>query len=134
MKTESCSVMSDSLRPCELYSPWNSLGQYTGVGSLPFSRDLPNPGIKPRSSTLQVDSLQAEPQGKPKNTRVNSLSPYSRRSSQARNWTRVPCIAGGFSTNWATRDDKARPRLEGNICKLCKDLYLEHTKNSQTQQ
>ena len=27
--------------------------------------DLPNPGIKPRSLALQVDSLPAEPQGKP---------------------------------------------------------------------
>ena len=26
--------------------------------------DLPNPGIKPRSSTLQADSLPAETQGK----------------------------------------------------------------------
>ena len=31
----------------------------------PFSRDLPNPGIEPRSPALQVDSLPAEPQGKP---------------------------------------------------------------------
>ena len=30
----SCSVVSDSLRPHGLYSPWNSLGQNTGVGSL----------------------------------------------------------------------------------------------------
>ena len=36
--------------------------------------DLPNPGIKPRSHTLQVDSLPAEPQGKPKNTGMGSLS------------------------------------------------------------
>ena len=36
--------------------------------------DLPNPGIKPRSLTLQVDSLPAEPQGKPKNTGVGSHS------------------------------------------------------------
>ena len=28
--------MSDSLRPHELYSPWNSLGQNTGMGSLSF--------------------------------------------------------------------------------------------------
>jgi len=35
--------------------------------------DLPNPGIKPRSLTLQADSLPAEPQGKPKNTAVGSL-------------------------------------------------------------
>ena len=32
---------------------------------IPFSGDLPNPGIKPRSPTSQVDSLPAEPQGKP---------------------------------------------------------------------
>ena len=35
---------------------------------------LPNPGIKSRSPTLQADSLPAEPQGKPKNTGVGSLS------------------------------------------------------------
>ena len=35
---------------------------------------LPNPGIEPRSPTLQVDSLPSEPQGKPKNTGVGSLS------------------------------------------------------------
>jgi len=31
----------------------------------PSPGDLPNPGIKPRSPTLQADSLPAEPQGKP---------------------------------------------------------------------
>ena len=36
--------------------------------------DLPNPGIELRSPTLQVDSLPAEPQGKPKDTGVGSLS------------------------------------------------------------
>ena len=39
----------------------------------PSPGDLPNPGIKPRSPTLQVDSLPAEPQEKPKNTGVGSL-------------------------------------------------------------
>ena len=39
-----------------------------------FSRgDLYNPGIEPRSPTSQVDSLPAEPQGKPENTGVGSL-------------------------------------------------------------
>ena len=33
-----------------------------------------NPGIKPRSPTLQADFLPAEPQGKPNNTGVGSLS------------------------------------------------------------
>ena len=34
----------------------------------------PNPRIEPRSPTLQADSSPAEPQGKPKNTGVGSLS------------------------------------------------------------
>ena len=33
--------------------------------AFPFPGDLPNPGIKPRSPALQVDSLPAEPPGKP---------------------------------------------------------------------
>ena len=33
-ESESRSLMSDSLRLCELYSPWNFLGQNTGVCSL----------------------------------------------------------------------------------------------------
>ena len=33
-ESESCSVVSDSKRPRGLYSPWNSPGQNTGVGSL----------------------------------------------------------------------------------------------------
>ena len=36
--------------------------------------NLPNPGIKPRFLTLQVDFLPAEPPGKPKNTGVGSIS------------------------------------------------------------
>ena len=32
--------------------------------AVPFSGDLPNPGIEPRSPTLQMDSLPAEPPGK----------------------------------------------------------------------
>ena len=41
---------------------------------LPSPGDLPNPGIKPRSPTLQLDSLPAEPQEKPENTGLVSLS------------------------------------------------------------
>ena len=33
--------------------------------AIPFSGYLPNPGIKPRSSALQADSLPSEPPGKP---------------------------------------------------------------------
>ena len=40
----------------------------------PSQEDLPNPGIKPRSPALQVDSLTVEPQEKPRNMGVGSLS------------------------------------------------------------
>ena len=59
--------MSDSLEP--FVTP----GQNTGVGSLSLLQGL-FPRIEPRSHTLQMDSLPAEPQGKPKNTGVGSLS------------------------------------------------------------
>ena len=39
-----------------------------------FSFSRGNPGFELRSPTLQADSLPAEPQGKPKNTGVGSLS------------------------------------------------------------
>jgi len=69
------SVMSNSLRPHGLNSPWNSLGQNTGVGSRSLLQGIvPTQGLNPRLPTLQVDSLPFEPQGKPKNTGVGSLS------------------------------------------------------------
>ena len=42
--------------------------------AISFSRGSSQPGMEPRSPTLQVDSLPAEPPGKPKNTGVGSLS------------------------------------------------------------
>ena len=73
--SKSHSVVSGSLQPQGLYSPWNSPGHNTGVGSCSlFQGDLPNAGLEPRSPTLQADSLPVEPQGKPKNTGVGSLS------------------------------------------------------------
>ena len=69
--------MSDSLQPHGLYM--NSPGQTTGVDSRSLLQgNLPNPRIEPRSPTLQADSLPAEPPGKPKNTKLSSLSPLQR--------------------------------------------------------
>ena len=64
-ESESCIVVSNSLRPPGLYSPWNSPGQNTGVGSHSLPQGLLNPGIEPRSPSLQADSSPAEPPGKP---------------------------------------------------------------------
>ena len=49
-KSQSHSIVSDSLRPCGVYSPWNSPGQNTGVGSLSllqgiFPTQESNPGL-----------------------------------------------------------------------------------------
>ena len=63
--------MSDSLQP-HRPSPWNSLGQNTGVGGRILER-VATPFSK-GSSQSRVDSLPAESQGKPKNTGVDSLS------------------------------------------------------------
>ena len=41
---------------------------------MPSPGNLPNPGIEPRSPALQAGSLPAEPQGKPKNNAMGSLS------------------------------------------------------------
>ena len=58
-----------------LLCPWRLSRQeyWSGLPCLPPG-DHPNPGIKPRFPALQVDSLPVEPQGKPKNTGVGSLS------------------------------------------------------------
>ena len=59
----SCSVVSDSLRPhdsqpARLLCPWGFSRQgYWSGWSWPPPGDLPNPGIEPRSSALQADSL-----------------------------------------------------------------------------
>ena len=59
----------------------------------PSPGDLPNPGIEPRSLTLQADSLQAKPQGKPKNTGVGSLFLLQQIfPTQELNWNLLHCI------------------------------------------
>ena len=65
------SVMFDSLRPHGLYPtrllcPWEfSRQEYWSGLPFPSPENLPNPGIKPRSPTIQVYSLPSEPPGKP---------------------------------------------------------------------
>ena len=54
--------------------PRNSPGQNAGMGSLSFLQGIFPTQVKPRSPTLQMDSLPAKPPGKPKNTGLGSLS------------------------------------------------------------
>ena len=67
------SVVSVSLRPpCTVaHQAPLSMGIFQArILPYPAPGDLPSPEIKPRSPTLQVDSLPPEPPGKPKNTGV----------------------------------------------------------------
>ena len=86
-RTNKCSSPLCSVRQCKWLSRVRPLATPRTTQSMEFSRpeywngepspspgDLPSPGIEPRSPALQVDSLPAEPPGKPKNTGVGSLA------------------------------------------------------------
>ena len=83
-ESESRSLMSDSLRLCELYSPWNSPGQNTGVDNLSllqgiFPTQRLNPGLLHCSQILYQLSYKGSP-------RILEwvTYPFSSRSSQTR--------------------------------------------------
>ena len=68
-ESESCSVVSNPLRPHGLQACQVSLSmefsrqEYWSGWLFPSPEDLPNPGIEPRSTTLQVDSFLSSHQG-----------------------------------------------------------------------
>ena len=66
-ESESCSVLSDSLQPHGLYSPWNSPGQNTGVGSLSLLWGIfPTQGLNPGLLHCRQILHQLNYQGSPK--------------------------------------------------------------------
>ena len=94
----SCSVVSDCLRchglqPTRLLCPWGFSRQEHCSGlPCPPPGDLCNSGIEPKSPPLQVDSVPAEPPGKPKNTGVGSLSLIQGNfPTQESKWGLLPC-------------------------------------------
>ena len=96
--------MSDSLQPHELYSPWNSPGRNTGVGSLSLLQGIfPNQGSNPGLPHCGQILYQLSYKGSPRILEWVA-HPFSRGSSQPRNQTGVSCIAGGFFNNWAVRE------------------------------
>ena len=96
--------MSDSLRPSGLYSPWNSLGQNTGVGSLSLLQGIfPTQGSNAGLLHCRQISLLTETKGSPRILEWVAY-PFSRGFSWPRNWTGVSCIAGRFFTSWAIRE------------------------------
>ena len=96
--TQSCLTLCNPVdcSPPDSSVHGNSPSKNTGVGCHALQ-----PGIKPRSPTLQVDSLLSEPPGKPKNTGVGSLN-LLKGNLLARNRTGVSGIASGFFTPGVT--------------------------------
>ena len=104
IESESHSVVSVSLWPCGLYSPWKSPSQNTGLGSLSllqgiFPTQESNSGLPHWGQIL----YQLSHHGSPRILRRVAYL-FSSGSSQPRNQTRVFSIPGGFFTSWATRE------------------------------
>ena len=100
--SESHSVISDSLQPHGLYSPWNSPGQNTGAGSLCLLQGSSQPRDRIWVSRIAGEFFISWA------TRILQwvAYPFSSGSSQPRNQTSFFCNAGGFFTRWAIREDK----------------------------
>ena len=97
-ESERCSVVSNVLQP-RGHSPWTSLGQNIGVGSLSLLQGIfqgkgSNPGLLHCRWILYQLSHQRSP-------RILEWGayPFSSGSSQLRNQTGVSCMAGRFFTN-----------------------------------
>ena len=114
LASESCSVVSNSLQPHGLQSPWNSPGQNTGVGLLSLLQGIfPTQGSNLGLPRCRWILYQLSHKGSP---RILEWVAYrsSSGSSQPRKWAGVSCISGGFFTNWAIREALAihQPRLQ----------------------
>ena len=82
-----------------LYSPWNSPGQNTGVGSLSLLQEIfPTQRLDPGLPHCGQILYQLSPKGSPRILEWVAY-PFSIRSSQPRNQTWLSCIAGRFFTN-----------------------------------
>ena len=98
------SVMSDSLWPHGLYSPWNSPGQNTGVGSFSFLQGIsPTQESHPGLLHWRWIIYQLSHKESPRILEWVTYPFYSG-SSQPRYLTGVSCIASGFFTNWTIRE------------------------------
>ena len=73
--SESCSVMSECLQSLGLYSPWNSPGQNTGVGSCSLLQGIfPTQGLNPCFAHCRRIIYQLSHQGSPMLIRLCSKS------------------------------------------------------------
>ena len=99
--TQLCLTLCDT----KDYSPWNSPGQNTGVGSLSLLQGIfPTQGSNPGLPCCRQILYQMSHKRSPRILAWVAY-PFSSGSCWPRNWTCNDfCIAGGFFTNWAIRE------------------------------
>ena len=98
-----------TLRPHGLYSPWNSLGQNTQVGSHSLLQGIfPTQGSNPGLPHCRQTLYQLSHEGSPRILECVAYH-FSRWSSLPKNRTGVSCIEGRFFTNWALRKHQTMP-------------------------
>ena len=97
--------------------------EYWSGEPFPSPGHLPNPGVKSRSPTPQVDFLPAEPQGKPKNTGVGSLSLLQGIfPTQEANWGLLHCRQIFYQLSYEGRPSDKEPACQ---CKRCKRVGFD---------
>ena len=103
-ESESRLVVSDSFRPRVLYSPWNSPGQNSQVGSLSLLQGIfPTQGLNRGLPHCRWVLYQLSHKRSPRILEWVAY-PFSSRSSRPWNRTGVSCIASRFFTNWAIKE------------------------------
>ena len=82
----------------------DSPGKNTGVDCHALLQGIfPTQGLNPGLPHCRQILYQLSHKGSPRILEWVAY-PFSRGSSQSRNWTEVSCLAGGFFTSWATRE------------------------------
>ena len=115
--TQLCLILCDphGLWPARILCPWDSPGKNTRMGCHALCQGIfptygLNPGLPQRKQILYCLSNQGSP-------RILEwvVYPFSRRTSQPRNSTRVSCITGRFFTSPATRKQPTSKKKKKNI-------------------
>ena len=114
------------------WSPWHCPIQNIGVGSLSLLQGIfPTQRLNPGLLHYRWILYQLSHKGSPRILKWVAY-PFSSRSSQSRNQTRVSCIAGGFFTSWAIRETlflSNKPEFKStsascSLCDYCRDLSV----------
>ena len=110
------SLWSRGLQPARLLGLWDPPGKKTGVGCRFLLQGIfPTQGWNPGLPQCRRILYQLSHQGSPRKLEWVAY-PFCSRSSQARNWTGVSCMASGLITKCAVRE---APRSLLNLLQCC---------------